>query len=53
MKLEKFFLGKNIVAVLCFRTGLHTFPSSKYKTSTLSEFTEAYSIQILCLYASD
>ena len=37
----RFFLRKNIVAVLFFRAGLYTFPSSKYKTSTLSKFTQA------------
>ena len=40
-KTRKGFLRKNLVAVLFFRTGLHTVPSYKYKTLTLSKITEA------------
>ena len=36
------FFEKNIVAVLFFSTGLYTFLYSKYKTATLSKFTEAW-----------
>ena len=34
------FLRKNVVAVLFFRTGQHTFPFFQYKTSILSKITE-------------
>ena len=49
MKLEKFFENK-LVVVLFFRTGLYTFPSSKYKTFTLSKLTEAWqNSNIVCI----
>ena len=42
-------LEKDIVAVLFLRTGIYTFPSSKYKSSTFSKLTEALQYQIYCL----
>ena len=38
-RLEKFFEKKHY-CVFIFKTGLYTLPASKYKTSTLSKFTE-------------
>ena len=41
---------KSFKTVLFFRTGLYTFPSSKYKTSLLSKFIAIFKYNI---YVSD
>ena len=52
-KLEKVFFEKKYSCGLFFRTVLYTFPSSKYKTSTLSKFTEAWQYANIVFNLSD
>ena len=46
-------MRKNKVAVLFFRAGLYAFPFSKYKTSTLSKFTEPWKNANIVFNVSD
>ena len=49
-KYKRFFEKKNIVVVWLFRTGLYTFSSSEYKTSTLPKINKAYRPNAHLLY---
>ena len=46
-------MRKNKVAVLFFRAGLCACPFSKYKTSTLSKFTEPWQYANIVFNVSD